>query len=308
MQKLLVTGGQGMVGRNLRAHPDMARWQVLAPSSGQLDLRDGPSVRRYLALHRPDAVVHAAGVVGGIHQNLSEPMRFLSANLQIGLNVVTACHEAGIGTLINLSSSCVYPKDLGQGLAEDRILTGALEPSNEGYALAKIATMRLCENAMREDPDLRYLTLVPCNLYGPWDKFDPQRSHLLAAIIHKIHRAKKNGLAEVEIWGAGTARREFMFAGDLADAIMKVLDDPQAVPPVMNIGVGADHSINDYYRLVAGVIGWSGRFRHDLTRPVGMQRKLLDIGLQQQWGWAPPTSLAEGVRRTYEFYLQEQLS
>ena len=146
---LLITGGQGMVGRNLRAHPDIGRWRVLAPSSQELDLLDEAALGDYLARHRPDAVVHAAGVVGGIHANMAQPVRFLVANTRMGVNIVTACLEAGIGTLINLSSSCVYPRDLGQGLSEDKILTGVLEPTNEGYALAKITTMRLCEYAMR---------------------------------------------------------------------------------------------------------------------------------------------------------------
>ena len=304
--KLLITGARGMVGRNLAAHPGAAAWQVLAPSSGQLDLRDGAAVRRWLADHRPDAVVHAAGVVGGIHANMAEPVRFLADNTLIGVNIVTACLEAGIPTLINLASSCIYPRELGHGLREDQVLTGALEPTNEGYALAKITAMRLCEYALRENPALNYRTLIPCNLYGPWDKFDPRHSHLVPAIIHKIHEAMLRDQPEVEIWGDGTARREFMFAPDLADAIIRALTDPAALPPVLNIGPGHDHSISDYYRIVAEAVGWDGRFTHDLTRPVGMRQKLLDVGLQSRWGWAPRTSLADGIRATYQFYLQEQ--
>lgn len=305
MRRLLITGGQGMVGRNLRALPGIADWAVLAPSSQELDLLDEAALRDYLARHRPDAVVHAAGVVGGIHANMAQPVRFLVANTRMGVNIVTACQKAGIGTLINLASSCIYPAALGQGLSEDRILTGALEPTNEGYALAKITTMRLCEYAMREDPALNYKTLIPCNLYGKWDKFDPLRSHLLPAIIHKVHQAMQDGLDEVEIWGDGTARREFMYAGDLADAVMRGLSDPGALPEVLNIGPGHDHSINDYYRIVAQVIGWQGRFTHDLSRPVGMKQKLLSVERQREWGWQPQVGLADGIRATYEFYLQE---
>lgn len=305
--KLLVTGGYGMVGRNLRAHPQSARWQILAPSSAQLDLRDGAALRAYLAQHRPDAVVHTAGVVGGIHTNMAEPMRFLTANAEMGLNIVNACFEIGINTLINLASSCMYPKDLGQGLSEDKVLSGPLELTNEGYALAKIMTARLCEYAMRENPALNYHTLIPCNLYGPWDKFDPRTSHLVPAIIHKIHQAKVQGDEEVEIWGSGTARREFMLASDLADAIMRALDDPSVLPPVMNIGPGVDHSINDYYHIIAKVVGWTGQFRHNLTRPVGMPRKLMDVTLQTKWGWAPQTPLEEGLRATYQFYLENPI-
>lgn len=304
--KLLITGARGMVGRNLCAHPLIDRWQILVPSSSELDLCDFEALRCYIAQNRPDFVVHAAGVVGGIHANIAAPRRFLSDNARIGLNVVNACFEAGVQTLINLASSCIYPKDLGCGLSEDKIMTDQLEPTNEGYALAKIVAMRMCEYAMRENPELNYHTLIPCNLYGPWDKFDPHNSHLVPAIIHKVHLAMKRGEQEVEIWGAGTARREFMFAGDLADAIIRALNSPENLPPIMNVGLGHDHSINDYYHIVAKVIGWEGRFRHDLTRPVGMRQKLLDVTRQSEWGWAPKTSLEDGIRATYQFYLEEQ--
>lgn len=300
--RLLVTGGHGMVGRNLRAHPGIVDFDVLAPTRAELDLQDGAAVRDYLARHRPDAVVHAAGIVGGIHANIAEPVRFLAANAQIGLNVVLACQQARIPTLVNLSSSCVYPRDLGRDLTEDRILTGPLEPTNEGYALAKIMAMRLIDYARTQDATLNWRTLIPCNLYGPFDKFDPARSHLLPAIIHKLHRAKVENAATVEIWGDGEARREFMYAPDLADAILRALD-PQA-PALMNIGVGLDHSINDYYRIAAQVIGWRGDFTHDLTRPVGMRQKLLSVQRQTDWGWSPQTALSDGIAATYAYYLK----
>ena len=235
---------------------------------------------------------------------MAEPVRYLAENARIGLNVIEACRAARVPVLINLSSSCVYPRDLGDGLTEDRILTGALEPTNEGYALAKIMAMRLIEYATRENPDLAWHTLIPCNLYGPHDKFDPRHSHLVPAIIHKLHQAKQAGKDTVEIWGDGEARREFMYAPDLAGAILRALDDPNALPPVMNVGPGRDHSINDYYRITAEVIGWQGRFSHDLDRPVGMRRKLLDVSRQTAWGWAPQTSLHDGITATYAHYLK----
>ncbi|WP_199258432.1 GDP-L-fucose synthase family protein [Paracoccus binzhouensis] len=306
MARLFVTGGNGMVGRNLRAHPGIAAWDVLAPARAELDLCDARALRDWLARHRPDAVVHAAGLVGGIQANMAEPVRFLAENARIGLNLVTACREAGVPVLINLSSSCVYPRDLGRDLSEEQILTGALEPTNEGYALAKILAMRLVDYACREDRGLQWRTLIPCNLYGPHDTFDPRQSHLLPAIIHKIHRARVEGHATVEIWGDGTARREFMYAGDLAEAILRALADPSALPPVMNVGPGDDHAIDDYYRIVAEVIGWQGRFTHDLGKPVGMRRKLLSVARQTEWGWAPQTGLREGIAATYAWYLEHQ--
>ncbi|RQP07349.1 MAG: GDP-L-fucose synthase [Paracoccus sp. BP8] len=306
MARLFVTGGNGMVGRNLRAHPGIAAWELLAPSRAELDLCDDRALRDWLARHRPDAVVHAAGVVGGIQANMAEPVRFLAENARIGLNLVTACREAGVPVLINLSSSCVYPRELGRDLSEEQILTGALEPTNEGYALAKILAMRLVDYACREDRGLQWRTLIPCNLYGPHDKFDPRQSHLLPAIIHKIHRARVEGHETVEIWGDGTARREFMYAGDLAEAILRALADPSVLPPVMNVGAGDDHAIADYYRIVAEVIGWQGRFTHDLGKPVGMRRKLLSVARQAEWGWAPRTGLREGIAATYAWYLEQQ--
>ncbi|MFO1137465.1 MAG: GDP-L-fucose synthase [Paracoccus sp. (in: a-proteobacteria)] len=304
MARLFITGGNGMVGRNLRDHPGSAHWEVLAPSRAELDLADAQALRDFLDRHRPDALVHAAGLVGGIQANMAEPLRYLAENARIGLNVVEAARAAQVPVLINLSSSCAYPRDLGLGLTEDRILTAPLEPTNEGYALAKIMTMRLVEYAAREDASLAWRTLIPCNLYGPHDKYDPRHSHLLPAIIHKLHQAKLAGQDSVDIWGDGEARREFMYAPDLAGAILRALDAPQALPLVMNVGPGVDHSINDYYRIAAEVIDWRGQFWHDLTRPVGMQRKLLDISHQQAWGWAPETALRDGIALTYAHYLK----
>lgn len=302
---LLVTGAKGMVGRNLMAHPRIAGWDVRGPSSSDLDLRDRKAVDRWLAANRPQAVVHAAGVVGGIQANIAEPVRFLADNTLMGLNLVQACRDAGVPVLLNLASSCMYPRAIGNGLSENLVLTGELEPTNEGYALAKIVTMRLCEFIRRENPDLAYKTMIPCNLYGKWDKFDPRQSHLVPAIIHKVHEACRSNAQEIEIWGDGTARREFMYAGDLGDAILRALDEPQSLPDAMNVGVGSDHSINEYYATVAQVIGWEGQFVHDLSRPVGMKQKLMDVSRQQQWGWKPATSLQDGIRATYEYYLQE---
>lgn len=302
MARLFLTGGGGMVGRNLLDHPGIRDWQVLAPSRAELDLGDARALRHWLARHQPDAVVHAAGLVGGIQANLARPAMFLAENARIGLNVIEACREAAIPRLINLSSSCVYPAALGRDLREDQIGSGALEPSNEGYALAKIMAMRLVEYAARENPALAWRTLIPCNLYGPHDKFDPARSHLLPAIIHKLHEARASGAGTVDIWGDGQARREFMFAPDLAGAILRALAAPETLPLAMNIGPGRDHSINDYYRIAAEVIGWQGRFAHDLGKPVGMRQKLLNTARQAAWGWAPETGLREGIAATYAYY------
>ena len=301
---LFLTGGGGMVGRNIRAHQAAKTWDINAPTSSTLDLTDAAAVTDTLAELKPDVVVHAAGRVGGIQANMANPVAFLEQNIAIGRNVIMAAKEAGVGTLINLASTCMYPRAAENPLAEESILTGPLEPTNEGYAIAKIMAMKLCDYIRSEDPDAQYKTLIPCNLYGPHDAFHPDRSHLLPAIIRKVDDAMKNGSGEVEIWGDGTARREFMYAPDLADAVWKAVSNPRDMPGAMNIGLGHDHSINDYYATVADVIGWEGRFTHDLTRPVGMKQKLCSTARQDAWGWQAPTSLRDGIAQTYQFYLE----
>jgi GDP-L-fucose synthase len=303
-QTLLLTGGGGMVGRNIQDHPEAGAWNILAPTRRDLDLTHGPDVAAYIAKHQPDLIVHAAGRVGGIAANIAAPVAFLDQNIMIGRNVIMGAHTAGVKRLINLGSTCIYPRNVPKPLSEDMILQGALEPTNEGYAIAKIFALRLCEYIRREDPNFLYKTLIPCNLFGPYDTFDPQTSHLLPAIIRKVHAAQQNGTGTVEIWGSGEARREFMYAGDLADGIFRAAADLENIPDNMNIGVGDDHTINDYYAAVARVIGWQGTFTHDLTKPVGMMRKLSDTTQQTAWGWQPQTTLDQGIAKTYAHFME----
>ncbi|MBR9844312.1 MAG: GDP-L-fucose synthase [Rhodobacteraceae bacterium] len=302
---LLLTGGSGMVGRNILEHPMAGDWDILAPASRELDLTDAGAVADYVAAHKPDLVIHAAGQVGGIQANMAHPVAFLERNTAMGRNIIMAAYQSGVRNFLNLASTCMYPRAAENPLREDMILTGELEPTNEGYALAKIMATRLCQYIRREDETAQYKTLIPCNLFGRHDKFDPKNSHLLPAIIHKVHLAKLNGEATVEIWGDGTARREFMYAGDLADAVMKAAADLDALPELMNCGLGHDHTINAYYETVADVIGWDGEFTHDLSKPVGMKQKLCATDRQTAWGWSAPTSLRDGIKATYEFYLNE---
>lgn len=302
MPKLLLTGGRGMVGRNIQDHAKAAGWQIDAPTSDTLDLTDAAAVSVYFKENTPDLVIHAAGRVGGIQANIANPVAFLEANTIMGRNVIMGAYQAGVRKFLNLASTCMYPRAAPNPLTEDMILTGPLEPTNEGYALAKIMVTRLCEYIRREDPEAQYKTLIPCNLYGPHDKFDPKTSHLIPAIIHKVHLAKINNEPTVEIWGDGTARREFMYAPDLAGAVLQAADDLTALPDLMNVGLGHDHAINDYYAAVAEVVGWQGAFTHDLTKPVGMKQKLCDVSRSRDWGWTAPTSLTAGITNTYQFY------
>ena len=295
-----------MVGRSFLAHRGRNCHDVIAPTRQQLNLFDRVATEQFLARCRPDVILHAAGRVGGIESNIRKPVQFLVENADIGCNVVMAALAAGVRRLINLGSSCMYPRNVEDLLREDMILSGELEPTNEGYALAKIMVARLCEYVSRQYPSFHYKTLIPCNLYGPFDNFDPGSSHLLAALIRKLHEAKTNGAAEVVVWGTGRARREFMYAGDLADCLYKAIDSFDPLPPAMNVGVGKDCTVLEYYQAVASVVGYSGTFTFDPSKPEGMKRKLLDVSRSHQWGWHATTSLLEGLRRTYEYFLQQE--
>lgn len=300
-----------MVGQNILEHPAAAQFDIVAPSSQELDLTDFAATQRFMVATSPDVVIHCAGRVGGIQANIAHPVDFLVTNMDLGRNVIMAARKAGVPELINLASSCMYPRNAVNPLSESLVLQGELEPTNEGYALAKIFATRLCEYINRESgqtvmPVVRYKTLIPCNLYGRHDKFAPQHSHLIPSIIHKVHLAKVQNLATVEIWGDGTARREFMYAGDLAGAVLQAVQDFNKLPDLINIGLGHDYSINEYYAAAAQVIGWEGEFAHDVTKPVGMKQKLVDIGKQRAWGWKPATTLRQGIEKAYHYYLLDQ--
>lgn len=301
--RILLTGSSGMVGSNVMEHVEATRHELITPSSKALDMRSLQAVEHYLHEHRPDLVIHAAGRVGGIQANMREPVAFLLDNLDIGRNIVAAARAAGVRRLINLGSSCMYPRHTANPIPENAVLTGELEPTNEGYALAKIAVARLCQYISSETPEYQYKTLLPCNLYGRHDKFDPRHSHMVPAIIHKLHQAKLQRLPNVDIWGDGTARREFMYTGDLADCIWQAVNNFTALPAMTNVGLGHDLTVNEYYRVAADVIGYCGEFVHDLSKPVGMKQKLVDVTRADTWGWKARTSLEEGLTLTYQHYL-----
>lgn len=292
-----------MVGRNIVEHQGFQQHELLTPSRQQLNLFNYDQVLSYMNATKPDFIIHCAGRVGGIQANIAHPVAFLTENMDINRNVILAAREAGIRRLINLGSSCMYPRDAANPLSEDLILKGELEPTNEGYALAKVMAQRLCAYIRKENPEMNYKTVIPCNLYGRFDKFDPKHSHLVPAVIRKLHEAKESGLDEVDIWGDGTARREFMYAGDLAECLFKAINNFDTMPEIMNSGLGHDYSVNEYYHAAAEVIGYRGKFKHDLSKPVGMKQKLTSVERARQWGWKSQTSLVEGLRLTYQFFL-----
>jgi len=300
--KLLLTGGTGMVGRNVLEHPAARDHEILAPPHRELDLLDSAATEDYLERERPDCVLHCAGRVGGIQANMSAPVAFLTENLLMGTHLVSAARKARVPRLLNLGSSCMYPKDSPDRLTEEMLLEGPLEETNEGYALAKIVVARLCDYVSSEEPELSYKTVIPCNLYGRFDSFDPRDSHMVPAAIRKVHAAGRTG-SFVEIWGDGESRREFMYAGDLADFLFFALERFEEVPSTLNVGLGEDFTINEYYETIAEALGVSVEFRHDLSKPTGTRRKMLDVSRAREMGWRAKTPTVNGVRSAYEYYL-----
>lgn len=304
--KVLLTGGGGMVGKNI-SDQKPAHIHLLSPNSSELNLLNYEEVSSYIKKSQPDLIIHAAGIVGGIQANINNPVRFLRENTLLAHNIIWGAYENQVKHFINLGSSCMYPKRATNPLTEEQILTGSLEPTNEGYALAKIFAQKLCSYINEEGQNNHYKTYIPCNLYGKYDKFDAEWGHMIPSVIQKIYMAKINRDKSVSIWGDGTARREFMYVADLADFIWKSIEDLDSIPDLLNVGLGFDYSINEYYQSIAQVVGFDGEFIHDLTKPVGMKQKLVDIALQTKTGWSPKTSLTDGLHQTFEYYTKNVL-
>ena len=294
-----------MVGRNILENEEADRHEIIAPSSANLNLLDRKAIEKFLLSENPDLIVHSAGLVGGIQANMEKPVRFLVENMQMGINVLMASKTHGVKRFMNLGSSCMYPRDATNPLSEDLILKGELEPTNEGYAIAKVASTRLCEYISREDESFLYKTVIPCNLYGKYDKFDPNYSHMIPAVIRKINHAKNNNSECIDIWGDGLARREFMYAADFASFVYYAIGNFETMPQNINVGLGHDYSINEYYKKIADVVGFKGVFSYDLTRPTGMQQKLMEDSMLKKFGWQHQSTLEQGLQMTYQYYLDE---
>ena len=303
-QVIYLSGSNGMVGKNIIDHVESKNYKILTPKKLDLDLLKYSDVEAFIKNNRPDLIIHAAGVVGGIEANINEPVKFLIENIQMGINILTASKINKVKRFINLSSSCMYPRNSEKALTEEQLLTGELEPTNEGYAIAKCAITKLCEYINKENDSLSYKSIIPCNLYGKYDNFDPSTSHMVPGVIRKIHEAKKNNLESIDIWGDGLARREFMYTADLADFIYYSINNYEKMPQNINVGIGLDYSINEYYKIIADVIGFKGKFKNDLSKPVGMKKKLIDIKKLNKFGWSHKTSLEMGIKKTYQYFLE----
>lgn len=300
IRKILLLGGSGMVGKNILDHPKSSIYDFYDPTSTQCNLLSQNHVQAHVRFFKPDLVIHCAGLVGGIQANIENSYQFLYKNTEMGLNVVNVCKNQDIKNLLNFGSSCMYPKNAPNPLKEEEIFTGKFEPTNEGYAFAKTFVAKLCSTA---NPN--YKTIIPCNLYGKYEKFNLKSSHMIAAAIKKTHEAKKLKLESktIDVWGDGTARREFMYAGDLADFVFSAIERFDDLPLMMNVGLGYDLSITDYYNTVKEVLDCQTDLQYDLTKPSGIKNKLVDITKQTEFGWSPKTLLKDGIGETYKYFL-----
>ena len=299
-RRIWVAGHRGMVGGALMRRLAREDCALITVDRAALDLRRQADVEAWIAEARPDVVIVAAAKVGGIAANDSYPADFMYDNLAIETNVIHAAHQTGVAKLLLLGSSCVYPKLAAQPITEDALLSGPLEPTNEWYAVAKIAGIKLCQAYRRQHGD-DFISAMPTNVYGPGDNFDLETSHVVAALIAKAHTAKLRGDAALEVWGTGTPRREFIYVDDLADALVHVLVHYSDAAPI-NIGCGEDVSIADFARLVCRVVGFEGALRFDATKPDGTPRKLLDVARLDALGWRAPTPLRDGLARSYAWF------
>jgi nucleoside-diphosphate-sugar epimerase len=315
--KIYVAGHRGMVGgailRQLQMRKDAGEeLTLITRTSADLDLTNQAAVQDFMLTERPDQVILAAAKVGGIIANNSYPAQFIYENLMMECNVIHQAYAAGVTKLLQLGSSCIYPKRAPQPMAEDALLTGVLEPTNEPYAIAKIAGIKLCESYNRQY-GVDYRSVMPTNLYGPGDNFHPENSHVLPAMIRRFHEAVQNGTKEVAIWGTGTPMREFLHVDDMAAASLFVMDLPsetykretQEMLSHINVGSGVDVTIRELAETVARVVGYTGNLTFDTGKPDGAPRKLMDVSRLTRLGWAYSIPLEDGIRSTYSWFLKQ---
>jgi nucleoside-diphosphate-sugar epimerase len=302
--KVFIAGHRGLVGSALVRHlSERKDIKLILRTREELDLTHQESVRRFFRDERPDTVIVTAARVGGIFANKTYMADFLYENAMIGFNIIRAAFESGTQKVINLSSSCAYPKEAPQPLSVESILTGPFEPTNEGYAIAKIACMKLCQY-MNQQYGTKYISLIPADMYGPGDNFHPENSHVSAAMLRRFHEAKQKGAKEVVVWGTGKPLRELLYVDDFVRALTLIWDRYEDNAP-LNVGSGIEHSIADMARLSAAVVGFTGNIVFDSSKPDGMMRKLLDSSRIRAMGWKPQWDLEQGLRTMYDWALTQ---
>lgn len=297
--KIFISGSNGMVGRNLSNLLSVNGYDLLTPSRQEVDLLDELLIDNFLKKHKPDIIIHCAGVVGGIAMNIENQAFSLNSNTLMGINLINSAKRNGVPRFINLASSCMYPKNILDELKIDDLLSGKLEPTNEGYAIAKILVWKYLNYSSNKN--FKGKTIIPCNLYGPYDNFDLSSAHLIPAAIMKVHSSLERG-DSIEIWGRGIVRREFMYAEDMVDFIRVFLERFDDMPNECNLGIENDYTILDYYEKICDVVGAKKEFILREEKPEGMKRKKLDISFQKSINWKPQHSLKHGIEKTYDFF------
>lgn len=295
-----------MVGRSLTATLRSRGWiHLLTPGSKDLDCRNQSQVAAYFSEHRPEYVFHLAGRIGGIKPNMTFPAEFLYENTMMAMNVIMAAKSSKVKKLLFAASSCIYPRECPQPMKEEHLLTGPLEPTNEGYALGKISGLKLCEYLNRQY-GTQFLTLIPCNLYGFNDHFEAENSHVISALMYKMHVAKIRNENQVEVWGSGRSRREFLFVDDFSDAMIYFMNSWTAASGVnrINVGTGTDQSIKQLAEVIKRTVGFRGELSYNAERPDGMPQKLMNVERARTLGWSSKTDLEQGLKVTYEWYIK----
>jgi GDP-L-fucose synthase len=301
-KRIWVTGHNGMVGNAVVRRLQKENCDIITIPKSELDLRDSEAVAKWLKNCTPDAIVVASAKVGGIYANSHYPADFLYDNLMIEMNIIHNAMKNDVEKLLFLGSSCIYPRNAKQPITEDALLTGELEPTNEWYAIAKIAGIKLCQS-YRQQYGVNYISAMPTNLYGPGDNFHPENSHVPAALLSRFHEAKVNNESQCSVWGSGNPKREFLYVDDLADALIYLLKNYSEHSHV-NIGTGLDISIKDFALKIKGCVGYQGDLVFDKTKPDGMPRKVLDVSKLSEIGWTPKTTLDEGLSRYYQWFCE----
>ncbi len=303
--KLFITGHNGLVGRALlRFYADKPQWQIITRSHSELDLRDQHATDAFFESERPEFVILAAAKVGGIKASYTQPVDFLLDNLQIQNSVLSAAHRYDVKKLLFLGSTCIYPKVVEMPIREDSLLTGPIEETNAPYGVAKIAGIKLCQG-YRHQHGRDFICGMPANLYGPFDNFDPEHSHVLPSLIRRFHEAKRSNASCVTLWGSGTPKREFLFVDDLASACAFLLENYSSAE-IINIGCGWEISIREAAEMIREIVGYQGEVRWDTSQPDGNPRRLLDVSRMEKLGWKAKTDFREGVARTYRWFLENR--
>jgi GDP-L-fucose synthase len=301
-KRVWVAGHRGMAGSAIVRRLAREECEVIAAGREVVDLTRQKETEDWLAANRPDAVFLAAARVGGIHANNTQPAEFIYENLAIETNVIHAAHRVGVKKLVFLGSSCIYPREAAQPMREEALLTGPLEPTNQWYAIAKIAGLKLCQ-AYRRQYGRDFISAMPTNLFGPGDNYDLEHSHVVGALLVKMHRAKQTRAPSVEIWGTGAPRREFLFVDDLADALVFLMER-YSDEPTINVGTGTDMTIRELAETIADVVGYRGQFVFNTSRPDGMPRKLMDVGRLTALGWTARTPFRDGMAQAYDWFVR----